>query len=222
MGQHVLDGGHDRLRRREPAFAVIAAGETARLGRHHVHTAPRASVARFSCTAGCSHISVCIAGATTTGARVASSVALEQVVGDAARVLPDDARGRRGDDHDVGGLTQPGVRDHLVTVEQLRTGGFRRERRERDGAHEARGVLGEHRHHVRAGIDHPATELDGLVRRDPARDPEDDARDRARRRPRSCLAQLASSAGVASPAAAAPSASAAATRRARPRSGGRP
>ncbi len=34
-----------------------------------------AGSARFSCTAGCSHISVCIAGQTSTGARVASSVA---------------------------------------------------------------------------------------------------------------------------------------------------
>lgn len=32
----------------------------------------------LSCTAGCSHISVCIAGQTTTGARVAMSVAVRR------------------------------------------------------------------------------------------------------------------------------------------------
>ena len=37
-----------------------------------------ASTATFSPTDGCSHISVCMAGATTTGARVASSVAVSR------------------------------------------------------------------------------------------------------------------------------------------------
>ena len=43
-------------------------------------TPRRASVARLSCTAGCSHISVCMAGATTTGdpSRTASSVAVSR------------------------------------------------------------------------------------------------------------------------------------------------
>ncbi len=41
-------------------------------------TPRRRRVARFSWTAGCSHISVCIAGATSTGARVASSVAVSR------------------------------------------------------------------------------------------------------------------------------------------------
>ena len=41
-------------------------------------TPRRRSVARLSCTAGCSHISVCIAGQTTTGARVASRVAVSR------------------------------------------------------------------------------------------------------------------------------------------------
>ena len=43
-------------------------------------TPRRASVARLSCTAGCSHISLCMAGATTTGepSRTASSVAVNR------------------------------------------------------------------------------------------------------------------------------------------------
>ena len=41
-------------------------------------TPRRRRVARFSCTAGCSHISVCMAGQTSTGARVASSVAVSR------------------------------------------------------------------------------------------------------------------------------------------------
>jgi hypothetical protein len=57
--------------------ADVAAGEATLLGRDDVHAAT-AQVARLSCTAGCSHISVCIAGQTTTGARVASSVAVSR------------------------------------------------------------------------------------------------------------------------------------------------
>ncbi len=41
-------------------------------------TPRRRRVARFSSTAGCSHISVCMAGQTSTGARVASRVAVSR------------------------------------------------------------------------------------------------------------------------------------------------
>ena len=58
-------------------------------------TPRRRSVARFSCTAGCSHISVCMAGHTITGARVASTVAVEQPVGDPVGVAAEKARRRR-------------------------------------------------------------------------------------------------------------------------------
>ena len=43
-------------------------------------TPRRRSVSRFSTTAGCSHISVCIAGHSSTGARVASSVFVSRSV----------------------------------------------------------------------------------------------------------------------------------------------
>ena len=51
-------------------------------------TPRRRSVARFSWTAGCSHISVCIAGHTSTGARVASSVAVSRSSEMPAAYLP--------------------------------------------------------------------------------------------------------------------------------------
>ena len=43
-----------------------------------IRTPRSRSVVRFCCTAGCSHISVCMAGHTITGARVASSVAVSR------------------------------------------------------------------------------------------------------------------------------------------------
>ena len=76
--EHALGGGHDgararpggrRRRRRRPGGRPRAPPRA---------TPRRRSVARLSCTAGCSHISVCIAGQTTTGARVASSVAVSR------------------------------------------------------------------------------------------------------------------------------------------------
>ena len=70
--QHLGHGRDDRAGLGQPAGADVAAGEATVLGRHDVH-APGASMSRLSCTAGCSHISVCIAGQTITGARVASS-----------------------------------------------------------------------------------------------------------------------------------------------------
>ena len=58
----------------QAAGADVAAGQAPDLGLDDVHAAARAARARLSCTAGCSHISVCMAGHTSTGARVASSV----------------------------------------------------------------------------------------------------------------------------------------------------
>ena len=51
-------------------------------------TPRRRRVAMLSCTAGCSHISVCMAGATSTGARVASSVAVSRSSEIPAAYLP--------------------------------------------------------------------------------------------------------------------------------------
>ena len=71
------DGLHDGRGLGQAALAQVAAGEAA-LGRGHDVTPRPRSVARLSCTAGCSHISVCMAGQTTTGARVASRVAVSR------------------------------------------------------------------------------------------------------------------------------------------------
>ena len=77
--EHPLDRGDDRRRLGEAAGADVTAGEASRLGLDDVDAARR-SVARLSCTAGCSHISVCIAGQTTTGARVASRTLVSRSV----------------------------------------------------------------------------------------------------------------------------------------------
>ena len=115
-------------------------------------TPRRSKVARFSRTDGCSHISVCMAGQTSTGARVASSVAVKQVVGEAGGVAGDEVgRGRRHDDQ-VGALPEAGVGDRRVLVPQR---GLRRlggQRRERHRADEAGGLAGEDRDHVRPGV----------------------------------------------------------------------
>src|SRR5690606_12867404 len=50
-----------------------------------------------------------------------------------------------------------------------------RQRRERRLPDEAARAAGEHGDDVGAAVDEPATDLDGLVRRDPAGDAEDDA-----------------------------------------------
>ena len=58
---------------------------------------------------------------------------------------------------------EAGVRDRLGRVEQRGARRLRRERRERERADEAQRVVGEHRGDVRAGVDEPAADLDGLV-----------------------------------------------------------
>ena len=75
----------------------------------------RRSVATLSCVAGCSHISVCIAGANTTGQRRGQQRGGEQVVGAAGGGAGQQVGGRRGDDDEVGLLADPHVR-HLVDV----------------------------------------------------------------------------------------------------------
>ena len=72
-----LDGRHDGLgpaRRPAPGSPPARRPDSGST----TWTPRRRSVARFSCTAGCSHISVCMAGQTTTGARVASRVAVSR------------------------------------------------------------------------------------------------------------------------------------------------
>ena len=73
-----LDGGHDVLRVGQATGADVAAGQPALVRRDDDDAPAGAGPRRLSCTAGCSHISVCIAGQTTTGARVASRVAVSR------------------------------------------------------------------------------------------------------------------------------------------------
>ena len=79
-------------------------------------TAPRArSVATLAWVAGCSHISVCIAGANTTGQRAVSRVLVSRSSARPCAALREQVGGR-GRDHDqVGLLPDPHVR-HLVHV----------------------------------------------------------------------------------------------------------
>ena len=65
-------GGDDVDRIGQPSGTGVPAGQRPTAG--STTCTPRRSVAMLSTTAGCSHISVCIAGHTSTGARVASSV----------------------------------------------------------------------------------------------------------------------------------------------------
>ena len=131
-------------------------------------TPRRRSVSRFSCTAGCSHISVCIAGASSTGARVASSVAVSRSDEIPAAYAPINRA--------VAGATRTrsacwprrvcGI--GIGAAEELGARGFRCERREGERGDEAGRGLGEHRRDVEAGVDEAAAHLDRLVRGDAA------------------------------------------------------
>ena len=121
-------------------------------------TPRRRSMAMLSTTAGCSHISVCIAGQITTGARVASSVLVSRSVDRPVRVGGDDPRRRRGDDDQVGRLPELGVRDRggrVVDQSSVCTGSLA-SALERGAADELLGARGHHRHDVGAGVDEPA------------------------------------------------------------------
>jgi hypothetical protein len=136
---------------------------------------PRArSRAMLSATAGCSHISLCMAGQTTTGARVASSVFVSRSSLSPAGVEAEHPGGGRGDEDKVRPLAQVRVRDRVGLVPEGRPGPLGAEGVEGGPAHEVQRTLGEHRDHVGAGVDEAAAQLHGLVRRDAPGHPEDD------------------------------------------------
>ena len=94
--------------------------------------APRArSVATLAWVAGCSHISVCIAGREHDRAAGGEQGVGEQVVGQAVRGLGQQVGGRRRDHDEVGLLPDPHVR-HLVDVGP-HVGGDRLARQRRPG-----------------------------------------------------------------------------------------
>ncbi len=129
---------------------------------------------RFACVAACSHISVCIAGATTSGADEASTGRREQVVGHAGGKAGKRVRGRGRDDDEVGRLPDRDVadlRDAFVEVGVDRVAADRLERRTAD---ESQRRLRRDDVHVVAGEHEFANDRDGLVRGDAAGDPDDD------------------------------------------------
>ena len=152
-------------------------------------TAPRPrSVATFACVAGCSHMWLFIAGATSSGQRRGERGARQQVVGEAGGELGDGVRRGRRDDEDVR------VADELEVAERVVVG-----RADRRGRRRARGRARTRREDRRAGqrgerrgpdealrggrLDDPygvacggrqAHELERLVGGDPAADAEQD------------------------------------------------
>ena len=80
-------------------------------------TAPRRrSVATLSCVAGCSHISVCMAGTNTTGQVAVSSVAVSRSSARPGGRAGQQVGGGGGDDDELGLAADPDVRDlgHVV------------------------------------------------------------------------------------------------------------
>ncbi len=140
--EHPLGGGDDVGRIGQASGAHVATGESSDGGVDDVRPPGSRNVARLSCTAGCSHISVCIAGHTITVARVASSVAVTRSSEMPAAVLADHPSRGRGDDDQVSPLTEVGVGNRLGLVPQRGAHGFAGQRRERDLADEAGRVFG--------------------------------------------------------------------------------
>ena len=83
--------------------------------------------------------------------------------------------GGRGDEHEVGGLAEVGVRDRVRLVPERRPGPLGAEGVEGGAADEVERALGEHRDHVGAGVDEATAHLDRLVGGDAPGHAEDDA-----------------------------------------------
>ena len=133
------------------------------------------STRRLSCTAGCSHISVCMAGHTSTGARVASRTLVSRSSLMPAGVEAQDLGGRGRDEHEVSRLTEVGVRDRMGFVPQGRPCSLRGEGVEGRSPDEVEGAVGEDRDHVRARVHEPTADLYRLVGGDAPGHAEDDA-----------------------------------------------
>ncbi len=137
-------------------------------------TPRRRSTSRLSCTAGCSHISVCIAGHRRTGARVASSVAVSRPSGvpvayDAIRRAVAGATTIKSAlwPRRVCGLGSP------LSYSEVSAGS--EATAENVAAPTKLGGVGrENRRHVRARVDESAADLYGLVCGDAAAYPQND------------------------------------------------
>ena len=134
------------------------------------------STAMFSTTLGCSHISVCIAGHTHHGRAGGDQCVGQQIGRQTHSVGGDHPGGRRSHQDQVGTLADLGVRDRRGRVVPEfglhRLGGERAERRATD---EVFRTGGHDRHHMGAGIDQTATQLDRLVGGDATGHPEHDS-----------------------------------------------
>ena len=133
-----LDGGDDRLGLGQAAGADVAAGEAPLLGRARRARPGATRVARLSCTAGCSHISVCMAGRHDHRRPGGEQRGREQVVRDAGGVAADEPGRGRGHDDDVGatgraGCAGSGRRRRTATCGPARTPAPRTWSRRRSG-----------------------------------------------------------------------------------------
>ena len=135
----------------------------------------------MACVAAFCHISVCIAGATTSGAAVARTVVPSRSSARPAASFASVFAVAGRDDDQVGGLPERDVAhlgDALVEVGVDRVAADRLERRPADEAQRGRG---RHDVHVVAREHERAHDADGLVGRDAAGDPDDDLHRRAPR-----------------------------------------
>ncbi len=129
----------------------------------------------LSCTAACSHISVCMAGANDDGSPGGEQHVGEQVVADAAGVETEDASRGGSDENEVGGLAQVGVWDRMGIVPERCPGSLGPQRIEGGATYEAQGAVGEDRDDMCPGVDESTADLDRLVGGDATGHPQDDA-----------------------------------------------
>ena len=126
----------------QPALAGVGAGEPADGRLEDDDAAARAASRRSPAVAGCSHISVCIAGREHDRAARGEQGVGEQVVGQAVGGPGQQVGGGRGDDDEVGLLAEPDVRDLVDVVPDLggdRVAGQRRPGRRADELQRGRG-----------------------------------------------------------------------------------
>ena len=172
--RHPGRGRHDVGRLGQPARTRRRRRPAARSPARPRARPDAAARAMLSTTAGCSHISVCMAGQSSTGGPGGQQGGGEQVRGDPRRVAADQAGRGRGHHDQVGGLAQPGVRDGLRLVPQRAADRLGRQGRERDRPDEPGGAPGHHRAHEGAGVDQAPAHLHGLVGGDAAAHPQHD------------------------------------------------
>ncbi len=127
------------------------------------------STARLCCTAGCSHISVCMAGHTTHRGHRGQQRGRQEVIGHAGGVAGQQIRGSRCHHDQIGVLAEAGVGNGRQLVPQIDLSRLGTESVEGGPAHKPGGPLGQDRRHMDSGVDQTTADLDGLVGGDPGR-----------------------------------------------------